>query len=118
MKQCLFILRHAPHRGRKSQELIDMLLTAAAFEQSIGLLLLDQGVWQLNPGQRPEAAAWPDTAAWLQALPLYGVDTIYVEQESLDACGLNPDALILPVQTIKRSDVKHFLQQQTIIVSD
>lgn len=114
----LFVMRQAPHQGRRVLETLDVVLTTAAFEQTVALLFLDDGVWQLKTNQQPESAQLSDSAAWLKSLPLYGVTDLWVEQESLDVRGLSENDLILPVRLINRSQLNHFLQQQTIIVSD
>ena len=52
-KKFLFILGTAPVSGVQVQETLDQILTTAAMEQSVSLLFLDDGVFQLVRNQQP-----------------------------------------------------------------
>jgi tRNA 2-thiouridine synthesizing protein C len=105
MKSYLFVLRKPAHCGAHVQEMLDIILTVAAFDQKVSILLLDDGVFQLKNGQHPENAGMKDTAAIFKALEIYEVNTIYTEVESLQERGLKPSDLCLPVQTFYRRDI-------------
>lgn len=104
MKRFLFVLTKPPHSGAYVQELLDLILTTAAFDQEVALLLLDDGVFQLKKHQQPVNGG-KDTAAVFKALELYDVSTLYVERESLVERGLAVDDLLLPVNICERKDV-------------
>ncbi|PKM13545.1 MAG: sulfurtransferase complex subunit TusC [Gammaproteobacteria bacterium HGW-Gammaproteobacteria-3] len=105
MKKYLFVLRRPPHDGVRTQETLDIVLTLAAFDQSVSLLLLDDGVFQLKKGQQPEAFGMKDTASIFKALEIYDVKSIYAEIESLQERGLKRRDLCLPVQEYHRKDI-------------
>ncbi len=111
-------MSHAPHSGANLQETLDAVLTAAAFDQQVGLLFLDDGVLQLHQGQNPEKAGLKDTAAIFQALKIYDVNLYFVEIESLQSRGLKPSNLLLPVQEIYRKDIHSLLQEYDVVFSD
>jgi tRNA 2-thiouridine synthesizing protein C len=115
MKRYLFILRKPPHSGSHVQEMLDIILTAAAFDQSISLLLLDDGVFQLKKSQQPEVLAMKDTAAIFEALELYEITQVYVELESLQERGLKPADLALQVMPIHRHMVAGLMKQFDVI---
>ena len=117
MKSYLFILRKPAHSGSYLQEILDIILTTAAFDQKVGLLILDDGVFHLKHGQNPEKAGIKDTAAIFKALELYDVEDIYTEQESLKDRGLNGTDLCLPVNIIDRKDIGSLMKQFNVIVS-
>jgi tRNA 2-thiouridine synthesizing protein C len=117
MKSYLFVLRSAPHSGCVLQEMLDIVLTTAAFEQPVALLLLDNAVFALKNQQQPEKHGAKDTAAIFKALEIYDVNTIYVEGESLQERGLQQLDLILPVQTVNRSQVAELMKQYQLIFS-
>ena len=52
MKQILCISRHAPYSGNLAREALDTVLAAAVFDQAIGLLFMDDGVYQLLQEQQ------------------------------------------------------------------
>ncbi len=116
MKSYLFVLHHAPHSGSSVQELLDVILTTAAFDQQVAVLLIDEAVWALKKTQQPEKYGGKDTAAIFQALPLYEVQT-FVELESLQERGLTPADLTLPVELLPRGQVAQLMAQADIVCS-
>ena len=70
MKNFLFVMRRMPFSGIYVQETLDMLLTAAAFDQSVSVLFADDGVLQLKKHQHPQTLAFKDTAAIFTALEI------------------------------------------------
>lgn len=115
MPRFLFILNRLPHQGLALAELLDVLFTTAAFEQSVSLLFVDAGVLQLYSTQQPGSYGLKDTLAMFSALELYGVTEYYVEQESLHEYGLQLTDLQLKAMPIARSAVSELLQQFTHI---
>jgi tRNA 2-thiouridine synthesizing protein C len=61
MKSYLFVLRKPAHSGVQVQEMLDIILTTAAFDQPVSILLLDDGVFHLKNGQHPESSGMKDT---------------------------------------------------------
>lgn len=118
MKKYLFILRKAAHSGARAQEMLDIILTTAAFDQSVSLLLIDDGVFQLKKDQHPENAGLKDTAAIFNALEIYQVYDIYIEMDSLQERGLKPGELCLSLQTVYRKDVPGLMRQFDLIICD
>jgi len=53
VKSYLFILRKPAHSGAHVQEMLDIILTTAAFDQKVSILLIDDAVFQLKKGQHP-----------------------------------------------------------------
>lgn len=115
MKKYLFVLRSPPHSGCATQEMLDIVLTAAAFEQQAALLLLDDGVFSIKNNQQPEKHAGKDTAAVFGALEIYDVETVYTEIESLQERGLKGTDLCLPVQEIHRNSIADLMKQYDIV---
>ena len=116
-KSYLFVLQSAPHSGSSVQELLDIILTTAAFEQQVALLLLDDGVFVLKNNQQPEKYLAKDTLAIFKALEIYDVNTIYVEAESLQKRGLMMVDLSLPVKIISRCEVAQLLKTVDVVFS-
>lgn len=118
MKKYLFVMRHPPHISSRVQEALDQMLTTAAFDQSVSVLFLDDGVLQLKTGQNPENMALKNTAASFTALSLYEIKDVFVEAESLAERGLAVKDLILPVRTIPRADVNQLMRGHDAVVPD
>lgn len=118
MKSYLFVLRSAPHSGCALQEILDIILITAAFDQKVALLLLDDAVFALKGHQQPEKQAIKDTAAIFKALEMYDVEDIFLEAQSLQERGLTVVDLSLPVHEIQRENIAAVMQQYDIVFSD
>jgi len=116
MKKILFIMRTAPHSGILLQEKLDVILTAAAFDQQVALLFLDDGVFQLKKRQQAEKHGLKETASIFNALEIYDVTEIYTEVESLQDRGLKPNDLTLPVKEYYRKDINQLIKQYDVVI--
>jgi len=116
-KRFLFVFSCAPHASLRIQEHMDMLLTAAAFEQSVGVLFIDDGVMLLTAKQNPEVIGCRDIAAILNSLPIYDVEDLYVEEESFGERGLQLDAVQIPVSNVSRSNLGPLLGSYDLVVN-
>lgn len=115
MKSYLFVLRKPAHSGANVQEILDIIMTTAAFDQKVSILFLDDGVFQLKNGQHPEKVGMKDTAAIFKALEIYDVNDIYTEVESLQERGLKPGDLCLVVQEYFRKDIAGLIKQFDVV---
>jgi len=115
MKKYLFVLRKPAHSGAHVQEMLDIILITAAFDQSVSILLLDDAVFQLKNGQQPGQSRNKDTAAIYKALALYDINNIYTETESLEQRGLVPGDLFLPVQVLSRNNITGLMKQFDVV---
>jgi tRNA 2-thiouridine synthesizing protein C len=115
MKQFLFVLRKPPHSGAYVQEMLDIILTTAAFDQPTSLLLLDDAVFQLKTGQQPADFGMKETLPIFRALEIYDVNSIYAEIESLEERGLKPADLCLPVQLVYRKDIASLMRRHQVL---
>lgn len=89
-KSLLVISRQAPWSGPSARETLDIVLAGGAFDLPIGLLFMDDGVFQLAPHQNAKAVQQKDLSANLQALGLFGIDDVFACRHSLAARGLTP----------------------------
>ena len=115
MKSYLFVLSKPAHSGAYVQEMLDIILTTAAFDQKVSILLLDDGVFQLKNGQHPENVGMKDTATIFKALEIVDVNDIYTEIESLQERGLKPIDLSLPVQEFYRKDIAGLMKRFDVV---
>ncbi|AYF86925.1 sulfurtransferase complex subunit TusC [Pseudomonas sp. JS3066] len=103
MKSMLIISRQAPWSGPGAREALDIALAGGAFDLPLGLLFLDDGVFQLAPNQQPTTLQQKDLTANLQALPLFGVESLFVSARSLQERGLDGTDLNLAVEILDDS---------------
>ena len=114
MKNYLFILTKPAHSGAYTQEILDIILTTAAFDQPVTILWLDDAIFQLKQHQQPEKHS-KDIAAILQSLELYDITELYIETESLIERGLTQQQLNLPIKLISRNTISEFINQYSVI---
>ena len=116
-KSLLIISRHAPWSGPSAREALDIALAGGAFDLPLGMLFLDDGVFQLAAGQQPAALQQKNLAANLQALPMFGVEALYACSHSLSTRGLASDTLELPVQVLDDAALKALIARFDQVVT-
>lgn len=116
MKKTLFIQHRAPYSTESAQEQLDALLVCATFGQTVSVLFQDDGVWQLQAAQAGDVLGKRNLAAQLQILPLYDIQQLYVDAQSLQERGIDPSSLLLPVQPLNTPELKTLLAEQDIVV--
>ncbi|MGE6792846.1 tRNA 2-thiouridine synthesizing protein C [Pseudomonas guineae] len=99
-KSLLIISRQAPWSGPSAREALDIALAGGAFDLPVGMLFLDDGVFQLSGAQQPASLQQKDLSANLQALPMFGVEALYVSQRSLEERGLHQSSSSLAVELL------------------
>ncbi len=117
-KKILLISRQAPYGKSTAREAIDIALAASVYDQDIGILFMDDGVFQLLKNQQSQYIDQKNIASILPALTLYGIENIYVHQESLNYRTITVDELILDnLQLLSNKDVGNLLSQQDQLLS-
>ncbi|MEY4767757.1 MAG: hypothetical protein RL637_396 [Pseudomonadota bacterium] len=116
MSAYLVLLTTSPYHGSQFSEAIDLMLTLAAFDQSVSILILDQAVWGFIDHQQIIDQR-QSTAGIIQGLSFYGIEQIYLEIESMTQYHLKPDQFILPLQFIHRDQVNSLMNQYTHLIS-
>ena len=112
MSKILVISRKAPYGSSAPREALDLALAGALFDQSISILLLDDAVFQLLPGQHPKAIGQKNLGAIMQSLPIYDIDNIFIAERALKERGLTASTLSLPAKAISTAEIKQLIQEQ------
>ena len=99
-KSFLLVSRSAPYSSAQAREALDIALAGAAFNQTVDILFMDDGVFQLLPDQDPMGINQKNLAKTLPMLKLYDVANIYVEEQSLAVRGLLGENLVLDCTVI------------------
>lgn len=116
-KSLLIITRQAPWSGPGAREALDIALAGGAYDLPIGMLFLDDGVFQLVAGQQPQALQQKDLGANLQALPMFGVDALYASTRSLTERGLNEATLNLSVERMDDTSLSALLTRYDQVIT-
>ncbi len=111
MKRFLFTLHKPSYDGLYVQEMLDIILTTAAFEQDVNVLLLGDAVFHLKTNQN----AKKNIATLFEILPTMDVNSIFVETESLLERGLSTEMLAQSVKLKSRATIAEFMAQFDVV---
>ncbi len=92
-KKFVYVNRKAPYGTVYALESLEVVLIAAAFEQEVQLIFMDDGVYQLTKGQSTDGIGMKNFSKTYAALGDYDVNQIYVCNDSLAERGLTADDL-------------------------
>jgi len=116
-RSTLIISRSSPYGSTLAQSALDYALAAAAFEQPLKLLFMADGVLQLLPGQETADSHQKNLGKRLSSLPLYGVDSVYADSQSLSRYGLRTGQLLVPTQAVDAEGIRSLLREHDQVVS-
>lgn len=95
-----FISRSAPYGNNRANLCLDMALASAVFEQDVRYVFLDDGIYQLLKGQDGAAIETKTLGNALETLALYGIESVYADQQSLKPRGIDESDLLSDIQLI------------------
>lgn len=113
-KSILLINRAGPFADGRAKAALDMALSAAVFEQNVLLLYTEDAVFQLLADQKADLVSRKSTAAALSALPLYGVDKVYVDQSALTERGLAGQNLSVEAEILDSNAMANLLESADV----
>lgn len=106
-----FLSRSAPYGSHRPQLCLDAALATAVFEQTVNYVFVDDGIYQLLKDQNAEAIRSKTLGNAMQTLELYGIEQVYVDQDSLAARGLTTEDLLIPVTEVSSAEIAELLQK-------
>lgn len=83
MKRIAFVFSTAPHGTAAGREGLDALLATSALTDDLAVFFIADGVFQLLPGQKPDAVLARDYIATFKLLGLYDIEQCWVCAASL-----------------------------------
>lgn len=116
-KSLLVVSRQAPWSGLAAREALDLVLAGGAYDLPLGLLFLDDGVFQLQDNQQAAAVEQKNLCANLQALPMFGVEALFVSRRSLQERGLSDSSLSLPASALDDSQVRQLFGRYDQVIT-
>jgi tRNA 2-thiouridine synthesizing protein C len=96
----LILTRSSPYGSHKPKAALDMALTAAAFEQEVSVVFLDDGVLQLLPNQDTESSNLKNISKLISALKIYEVKHVYIHISSAEKTAYDLSETPVDVETI------------------
>jgi tRNA 2-thiouridine synthesizing protein C len=117
VRKFMYVNRRAPYGTIYALESLEVVLIAAAFEQDVSLVFMDDGVYQIQKGQNTEGIGVKNFSPTYRALEGYDVEKLYVEKESLESRGMTTDDLVVPVQVLDKGQLAALMEEQEVILS-
>jgi tRNA 2-thiouridine synthesizing protein C len=115
-KSLLVIVRHTPYGSSLARSSIEVALTSATFNQTVGVLFMGRGVLQLLPEQNSQALGVRNIAKLIASFPLYDLNNIYVDQNALEQHGLNKNDLIVESEFLSETAMQSLMHRYDHIV--
>jgi tRNA 2-thiouridine synthesizing protein C len=116
VKRFMYVNRRAPHGTIYAHESLEVVLIAAAFDQDVSVVFLDDGVYQIKKDQDTEGIGMKNFTRAYRALGDYDVEKLYVEKESLEARGLTAEDLLVPVEVISTERLREIMAEQDVVI--
>lgn len=113
----LMVFRHAPYGRSLAREGLEVALAAGAMGVELRVLFINDGVWQLLAGQQADRLSLKNHLAMASALPLYGVDKLFVDTASLLERNIEPSSLTIPVALLNELEVRSLFATDGHILS-
>jgi tRNA 2-thiouridine synthesizing protein C len=117
VKRFMYVNRRPPYGTIYALECLEVVLIAAAFDQDVSMVFVDDGVYQLKKDQDTTGIGMKNFSKTYRALDDYDVEKIYVEKESLEQRGLSEDDLIIPVEVVTTESLREIMAQQDVVIS-
>lgn len=116
-KKLAFLCRRSPLGSGHAAEMLEAILIAAAFDQEVHLVFLDDGVFQLVEDQAPGLVGRRGLAEGFAELADLDIDHLWVERESLAERGLADAPLILAAVPLDRAALGDLLAKMDVVLS-
>lgn len=111
------INRTAPHGRAVGRESLDLTLAMSAFNESLSLFFIGDGVYQLLKGQNPSESLQKHFQPLFKMLALYDVENIYVCEASLSLRNIQQSDLLIDVTLVDTEQLKTKLASQDQLLS-
>lgn len=113
----LLIARQAPYGNTLARSALDAALAGAAFDRAPTLLFMGDGVLQLLGDQDAAELGTRTHGRVLDSLPLYDIETFYVDGETLARYGVDPDNLPSGARVVDDAAIRGLLGEHDHILS-
>lgn len=113
---CIISTR-TPYGGQFAREALDAVLVCASYDIPAAFLLMGDGVFQLLTGQGSQHIQRKNHSAMLSMLPLYGIETIHVDETSLQERGIAASQLCQPVTVLSQGELPTFIRQHAKVLN-
>jgi tRNA 2-thiouridine synthesizing protein C len=117
VKKFMYVNRRAPYGTVYALESLEMVLIAAAFDQDVSVVFMDDGVFQIKKGQETADINMKNFSPTFRALEGYDVEKLYVSKKSLEERGLTEEDLLVPVEVLDQAALAALMAEQEVIIT-
>lgn len=114
-KNILIVNQSAPYSSGNAKESLDLALAAGTFEQDVSILFTGDACYQLLAAQNPTEINSKNLSQMLKVLPIYGVDNLYVDEQSLLDRNIKHLDESFQLTKISSTDSKKLYQKATTV---
>jgi len=107
----------SPHGRANGRESLDLALAMSAFNESLSLFFIDDGVYQLLGKHSPGEILQKHYQPLFRMLELYDVEDVYVCEGSLSERSLTSGMLAIEVKTLDKQQLQEQLHIQDQLLS-
>jgi len=106
-----------PHGNAQGRESLDLTLAMSAFNESLSLFFIGDGVYQLLDGHNQRQSLQKHYQPLFKMLELYDVENIYVCEQSLLVRTIKQEQLLIDVTIMDAMQLKSQLALQDQLLS-
>jgi len=110
--ETLILVTAAPYQQRRSEEILEAIMSLALFDRDHAVVFWDQGLAWLTTDQQPTSGK--SLSRQLEALPLYGSDTLFFCQEHR-ALVLGDQRITDQVEPLSLADIATLMRQSRYV---
>ncbi len=106
-----------PHGSAQGRESLDLTLAMSAFNESLSLFFMGDGVYQLLDGHTPDESLQKHFQPLFKMLELYDVENIYVCEQSLLQRSIKQEQLLIDITLVNNEQLQSKLALQDQLLS-
>jgi len=112
----LLVQQSAPYGNSSAKEALDIALSAATFEQDISILFTGDACYQLMANQNSEKIDQKNISQMLKALPIYGIEEMYVDEDCLRKRQITHLTDSSSIKKLSKTDIKKMYQSADTVI--
>jgi tRNA 2-thiouridine synthesizing protein C len=117
VKKFCYVNRKAPYGTVYALESLEMVLIAAAFDQDVSVVFMDDGVYQIKKDQETDGIGMKNFSKTYRALEGYDVEKLYVSKESMEERNLTTDDFLVDVEVLDRDALSALMAEQEVVIT-
>lgn len=116
-KKIGIVNRQMPLGKSHAREALDLSLALSAFNESLSLFFIGDGVYQLLSDHQAGDVLQKNFQPMLQMLALYDVEQIYICRHALEIRNISVDQLVIKATLLSAADINLQLANQDQLLS-